>query len=60
MIAIDFPGHGHSSHLPAGLHYHELESVGYVQRVAAHFDWKSFSFLGHSMGGDMGELNISS
>ena len=27
LIAIDFPGHGHSSHLPIGCHYHFIDGI---------------------------------
>jgi len=34
-VAMDFPGHGLSSHRPAGSHYHFLDYVSDVRRVAA-------------------------
>jgi len=56
VVAIDYPGHGSSSHLPKGANYHELESIGFFERVVKHLRWDTFSFLGHSMGGDFGSV----
>ncbi|XP_073836280.1 probable serine hydrolase isoform X2 [Musca autumnalis] len=39
LLCIDLPGHGLSSHLPAGILYHTI------------YKWEKVSLLGHSMGG---------
>ncbi|XP_041093716.1 serine hydrolase-like protein [Polyodon spathula] len=52
-LAMDFPGHGLSSHRPPGEHYIFPAYVNDVLRVAKALDWKTFSILGHSMGGNV-------
>ncbi|XP_042890076.1 probable serine hydrolase isoform X2 [Penaeus japonicus] len=51
LISIDFPGHGHSSHSPAGVPSHFMNLVVVIERVLRHFGWEEVSLLGHSMGG---------
>ncbi|KAL9853424.1 serine hydrolase-like protein 2 isoform 1-T1 [Geothlypis trichas] len=50
-VAMDFSGHGLSSHRPAGCPYHFLDYVTDVRRVAAALQWRRFTLMGHSMGG---------
>ncbi|XP_035399823.1 serine hydrolase-like protein 2 [Cygnus atratus] len=50
-VAVDFSGHGLSSHRPAGSPYHFLDYVSDVRRVAAALQWRRFTLMGHSMGG---------
>lgn len=51
-MAIDFPGHGLSSHLPAGSPYNDIIFVVELERVIQKLGWKErpFTILGHSMG----------
>ncbi|NXO73643.1 SEHL2 protein, partial [Phainopepla nitens] len=49
-VAMDFSGHGLSSHRPAGCTYHFLDYVTDVRRVAAALQWRRFTLMGHSMG----------
>ncbi|NWZ08485.1 SEHL2 protein, partial [Agelaius phoeniceus] len=49
-VAMDFSGHGLSSHRPAGCPYHFLDYVIDVRRVAAALQWRRFTLMGHSMG----------
>ncbi|NXY57892.1 SEHL2 protein, partial [Callaeas wilsoni] len=49
-VAMDFSGHGLSSHRPAGCSYHILDYVTDVCRVAAALQWRRFTLMGHSMG----------
>eukprot|EP00092_Neocalanus_flemingeri_P017820 GFUD01019284.1.p1 GENE.GFUD01019284.1~~GFUD01019284.1.p1 ORF type:complete len:332 (-),score=109.14 GFUD01019284.1:206-1201(-) len=56
LLCLDYPGHGHSSPLPAGQVYHYLESLSYIQRVASHMGWDRFGLVGHSMGAGMCSL----
>ncbi|NXL76103.1 SEHL2 protein, partial [Leptocoma aspasia] len=49
-VAMDFSGHGLSSHRPAGCSYHFLDYVTDVCRVAAALQWRRFTLMGHSMG----------
>ncbi|NXA39480.1 SEHL2 protein, partial [Eudromia elegans] len=48
-VAMDFSGHGLSSHRPAGSLYHFLDYVSEVRRVAAALQWRRFTLMGHSM-----------
>ena len=50
LVAVDLPGHGHSDPLPAGLHYHDLESVHVVHRLIGLLGWTRYSLIGHSLG----------
>uniref|UniRef100_A0A8B9Z2W8 Serine hydrolase like 2 n=1 Tax=Buteo japonicus TaxID=224669 RepID=A0A8B9Z2W8_9AVES len=44
-VAMDFSGHGLSSHRPAGSPYHFLDYVSDVRRVAAAFTWNNHTFI---------------
>ncbi|NQD95719.1 alpha/beta fold hydrolase [Pseudomonas sp. CrR25] len=50
IVALDFAGHGHSDHRPAGGGYALWDYVHDVLLVAEQFGWQRFSLLGHSMG----------
>jgi pimeloyl-ACP methyl ester carboxylesterase len=50
IVALDFAGHGHSDHRPAGAGYAIWDYVHDVLQVAEQFGWQRFSLLGHSMG----------
>merc|ERR1719500_103224 len=50
LVALDLPGHGHSAHLPPGLHYHDMEHLAAVRAVVTQMSWTRFSLIGHSMG----------
>lgn len=52
-VAMDFSGHGLSSHRPAGSLYHFLDYVSDVRRVVAALQWRRFTLMGHSMGGSV-------
>ncbi|NXV18942.1 SEHL2 protein, partial [Cepphus grylle] len=56
-VAMDFSGHGLSSHRPAGSPYHFLDYVTDVRRVAAALQWRRFTLMGHSMGKMKTSLN---
>jgi len=51
IIAVDFPGHGHSSHIPEGMPYHFYDGIYLVSDLAKHFKQDKIMLLGHSMGG---------
>ncbi|XP_077102465.1 serine hydrolase-like protein [Siphateles boraxobius] len=53
FVAIDFPGHGFSSHRPDGCFYTFPLYVADVRRVVEALQWKRFSIIGHSMGGNV-------
>ncbi|OTF74001.1 serine hydrolase-like protein [Euroglyphus maynei] len=52
IVAVDFPGHGLSSHLPAGCPYNDTMFVIELERIVQFLGWKDrpFTILGHSMG----------
>lgn len=51
IVAIDLPGHGFSSHFPAGCPYSDLNYAMDIKRVMKFFNWNKVSLMGHSMGG---------
>lgn len=52
VLAIDFPGHGRSSHFPPGVHYHVFwDFFPVIRRIVKHFGWKKIKLMGHSLGG---------
>ncbi|XP_047596709.1 serine hydrolase-like protein 2 isoform X2 [Lutra lutra] len=53
-VAMDFGGHGLSSHYSPGLPYYQESFVSEIRRVVAALKWKHFSILGHSFGGAVG------
>ncbi|MBA3537859.1 MAG: alpha/beta hydrolase [Tatlockia sp.] len=56
LIAIDFPGHGHSSHLPEGCHYHFYDGIFNVLEIIKALGLKQIHLLGHSMGACLASL----
>ncbi|KAM8931193.1 serine hydrolase-like protein 2 [Pelodytes ibericus] len=58
-VALDFSGHGLSSHLPLGMRYQHMDYLTDVHRVVTALGWKKFLILGHSMGGVVGGLFAS-
>ncbi|XP_036107888.1 serine hydrolase-like protein 2 isoform X1 [Molossus molossus] len=55
-VAMDFGGHGLSSHYSPGLPYYHQNFVGEIRRVAAALKWDRFAILGHSFGGIVGGM----
>uniref|UniRef100_A0A3Q2GRZ4 Serine hydrolase like 2 n=1 Tax=Equus caballus TaxID=9796 RepID=A0A3Q2GRZ4_HORSE len=55
-VAVDFGGHGLSSHYGPGLPYYQQNFVSEVRRVAAALKWDRFSLMGHSFGGLVGGM----
>ncbi|XP_012575919.1 PREDICTED: serine hydrolase-like protein 2 [Condylura cristata] len=55
-VAMDFGGHGLSSHYSPGLPYYHQNFVSEIRRVAAALKWSRFSLLGHSFGGVVGGM----
>ncbi|KAL0842014.1 hypothetical protein ABMA28_014231 [Loxostege sticticalis] len=50
ILAIDFPGHGHSSWIPPGMHYYTWELPRFILFLKNFFNWDKVSILSHSMG----------
>lgn len=58
-VALDFSGHGQSSHMPTGMRYQHVDYVTDIHRVVTSLGWQRFSILAHSMGGVAGGLFAS-
>ncbi len=56
LIALDWPGHGLSSHRPAGNYYPFLDYVYDVIQVCEQQSWSQVSVIAHSMGAFVGNL----
>lgn len=56
LIAVDLPGHGHSSHLPEGCNYHFFDGVFIAIELINALNLGKIHFLGHSMGACIGSL----
>lgn len=56
VIALELPGHGHSDHLPAGMHYHFVDYVRAVLAAADALGLERFDLLGHSLGAGIAAL----
>jgi pimeloyl-ACP methyl ester carboxylesterase len=56
LIAVDFPGHGHSSHIEPGHSYHFIDGLYLIDDLAHHFELKQFNLIGHSMGAAISSL----
>ncbi|CAD7677064.1 unnamed protein product [Nyctereutes procyonoides] len=55
-VAMDFGGHGLSSHYYLGVPYCQENFVNEIGRVVAALKWKRFSLLSHSFGGIIGGM----
>lgn len=53
IIALDYIGHGKSSHKIACMPYFKLEFIYHIKLVVEYFDWKKFSIIGHSWGSEL-------
>ena len=56
VIALELPGHGHSSHLPAGISYHYVDYVSAVLSAADALGLERYTLLGHSLGAGIASL----
>lgn len=56
LVAIDFPGHGHSAHLGEALSYHFIDGIHLLDDLTTHFSPDKVFLLGHSMGGAVSML----
>ena len=50
FIAIDLPGHGFSSHLPEGMHYHFIDGLFTTIQIIKALKFPKVHLLGHSLG----------
>jgi pimeloyl-ACP methyl ester carboxylesterase len=51
LVALDFAGHGHSDHRPAGSRYHMTDNLWDLDAVLDDLQWASCILVGHSLGG---------
>jgi pimeloyl-ACP methyl ester carboxylesterase len=56
VIALELPGHGHSDHLPTGMHYHFIDYVRTVLATVDVLQLSSYRLLGHSLGAGIAAL----
>ena len=56
LIAVDLPGHGHSSHLPQGYNYHFIDAMLCVVEIIKALNLGKVHLLGHSMGACLASL----
>ncbi|XP_030746811.1 probable serine hydrolase [Sitophilus oryzae] len=49
-LAIDLPGHGYSSRLPAGIPYTITEYLSTIKYVEKYLGWPRVALMGHSLG----------
>ncbi|TYK64436.1 alpha/beta fold hydrolase [Colwellia echini] len=50
IIALEWPGHGHSSHRSIGAHYHFVDYVSDLLALFSLNDWPAIDIVAHSMG----------
>jgi len=51
IIALEWPGHGHSAHRCVGAHYHFFDYVSDLLAIFTHNNWPAIDIVAHSMGG---------
>lgn len=59
LYALDFPGHGHSDHRPAGARYAFSEYLFDLDAVLDALGWKRANLMGHSLGGGVAGIYAS-
>ncbi len=56
LVAVDFPGHGHSAHHSEGKAYYFLDGLFLIDDLIEHLGIQSANLLGHSMGGAIASI----
>ncbi|HNL32158.1 MAG TPA: alpha/beta fold hydrolase, partial [Pseudomonadales bacterium] len=56
LVALDMPGHGLSSHRPAGCRSHIWDDLPELLQCADQLGWQRFHLLGHSRGAGIATL----
>ncbi|ALC39596.1 kraken [Drosophila busckii] len=52
VLAIDLPGHGHSTPYPQGMQYFIFwDGICLIRRIVRKYNWKNVTLMGHSLGG---------
>lgn len=59
FYAIDFPGHGKSSHLSKSQAYQIFDYIRFVLSFIKQMNWESVYLLGHSLGGGVALLTTA-
>ncbi|KAH0554771.1 serine hydrolase-like protein [Cotesia glomerata] len=54
FVAIDLPGHGLSSHFPAGMNLDFFNFILAIKYALDELNWKKCLYIGHSFGGQLG------
>lgn len=60
VVCIDLIGHGRSPHHDLCTDYSYYDHICTIVDTAATLGWKSFSYMGHSMGGALGSILAAS
>ncbi|MBZ9612072.1 alpha/beta fold hydrolase [Rheinheimera maricola] len=50
LLAVEFPGHGHSSHRSSDAHYYFFDWVQDIVALCRQQQWQQLTIIGHSMG----------
>ncbi|XP_051165199.1 serine hydrolase-like protein 2 [Leptopilina boulardi] len=58
-LCIDLPGHGLSSHFPAGVPLDFFNYVLCIELIVQSLGWKEFIYLSHSLGGIVGSFYLA-
>lgn len=56
LIAIDFPGHGLSSHAPIGCYFHFVDYIADVINIMDQLSLSKCALLGHSLGAGIASI----
>lgn len=56
VVALEFPGHGHSGHRPVGCRYHFIDYVADTVAALDALGWERCVLLGHSLGGAVASI----
>ncbi|RUR08573.1 alpha/beta fold hydrolase [Legionella sp. km772] len=59
FIAVDLPGHGFSSPLPPGVHYHFIDGLFSIVQIIEALKVQQVHLIGHSLGACMASLVAS-
>ena len=59
IVALDFPGHGHSDHRPQGEILHFVDYIVDIYEVLVALEWEQCVLLGHSMGAGVASVFAS-
>ena len=59
IVALDFPGHGHSDHRPQGEILHYVDYIVDIYEVMKALNWDKCVLLGHSMGAGVASVFAS-